>query len=105
MLSKDLVLLCPELRSLLVRIYQKLVFHLLRKSFLVQRAKKATKNSLMSSFFWNVRGLNKSTKHSIIRGWINSMKFGCLIETRVKENKSQSMISSYFNDLVGYVQL
>ena len=53
----------------------------------------------MSSFFWNVRGLNKSIKHSIIRRWINnsSMQFGCLLETRVKESRASTIIFSIFS--------
>lgn len=52
----------------------------------------------MSSFFWNIRGLNKSSKNSIIRSWINNsnMQFGCLLETRVKEGKASKLISSIF---------
>ena len=53
----------------------------------------------MSSFFWNVRSLSKSIKHSIVRNWVNnnSMQFGCLLETRVKEGRAQSIVSSIFN--------
>ena len=48
----------------------------------------------MSSFFWNVRGLNKTLKHSIVKEWVNNneMKFGCIIETRVKERKSTEVL-------------
>lgn len=54
----------------------------------------------MSGFFWNVRGLNKSTKHSIIKKWVEeyNFQFGCLIETRVKESKVQNMVRKLFND-------
>ena len=57
------------------------------------------RNNPMSGFFWNVRGLNKSLKHSIIRNWVNqsSMQFGCLLETRVKEGRSSQLLSSIFN--------
>ena len=43
----------------------------------------------MSSFFWNVRGFNKPLKHSVVKKWLsnNDMKFGCILETRVKEQK------------------
>ena len=43
----------------------------------------------MTSFFWNVRGLNKVLKHSVVREWTRSkdMKFGAILETRVKEKK------------------
>ena len=54
----------------------------------------------MSVFFWNVRGLNKSSKHSIVRKWLSqsSMQFGGLLETRVNEGKSSDIISSTFQD-------
>lgn len=53
----------------------------------------------MASFFWNVRGLNKHLKHSIVKEWVNSndMKFGCMIEIRVKEGKSVSILNSVFS--------
>lgn len=52
----------------------------------------------MTGFFWNVSGLNKSSKYSVIRQWANNsaMQFGCLLETKVKENKSSRIISSFF---------
>ena len=54
----------------------------------------------MSGFFWNVRGLNKSTKHSVIKKWINgqNFQFGCLLETRVREGKMQDLVSTLFKD-------
>lgn len=54
----------------------------------------------MSGFFWNIRGLNQTTKHSIISRWINSgrLQFGSFLETRVKEQKSSRIISSVFKD-------
>lgn len=47
----------------------------------------------MLDFFWNVRGFNKNSKHSIIHSWVNSlsMQFGCLLEARVRENKAPKM--------------
>lgn len=44
----------------------------------------------MSSFFWNVREFNKSLKHSVVKEWIGNreVKFGCILETRVKETKA-----------------
>ena len=53
----------------------------------------------MSSFFWNVRGFNKTLKHSIVKEWVNNneMKFGCIIETRVKERKSTKVLNSVFS--------
>lgn len=52
----------------------------------------------MSSFFWNVRGFNKSNKHSVVSEWIGreGLKFGCLLETRVQEKKADRIISSVF---------
>ena len=54
----------------------------------------------MSSFFWNVRGFNKHLKHSVVKEWVNSneMKFGCIIETRVKEQKSVDVLNSVFSN-------
>ena len=54
----------------------------------------------MSSFFWNVRGLNKSTKHSVIKKWVKDQNFlfGCLIETRVKESLAQRLARKLFKD-------
>lgn len=54
----------------------------------------------MSEFFWNVRGLNKSAKHSIVRNWVHSkgFQFGGLLETRVSEGKSGKIASSIFKD-------
>lgn len=54
----------------------------------------------MSGFAWNVRGLNKKSKHSIIRGWVmdNAFHFGCLLETRVKEAKVSNIFQSTFQD-------
>lgn len=50
------------------------------------------------SCFWNVRGLNKSNKHSVIKKWVKEQKFGCLIETRVKESKAERLGSKLFKD-------
>lgn len=54
----------------------------------------------MSSFFWNVRGFNKTKKHSIVRNWLqsDSLTLGCLLETRVQERKASRIISSVFRD-------
>ena len=53
----------------------------------------------MAGFFWNVRGFNKQLKHSIVKEWVNSneMKFVCIIETRVKERKSDSILNTLFS--------
>lgn len=54
----------------------------------------------MTGFFWNVRGFNKSNKHSVVRDWIQkeSLTFGCLLETRVKEHRANKIISKVFHD-------
>jgi len=54
----------------------------------------------MSGFSWNVRGLNKSSKHSVIKKWVKEtpFQFGCLLETRVKEHKAESLQSKLFKD-------
>lgn len=54
----------------------------------------------MASFFWNVRGLNKTLKHSVVSEWLhsNDMRFGCLLETRVKEGKAEKILSTVFRD-------
>ena len=54
----------------------------------------------MSGFFWNVRGFNKSLKHSVVKEWLSnrSMKFGCILETRVKEKKSERILGSVFRE-------
>lgn len=52
----------------------------------------------MASFFWNVRGFNKYLKHSIVEEWVrsNNMSFGCILETRVKESKSEAILKKVF---------
>lgn len=52
----------------------------------------------MAGFFWNMRGFNKSIKHGVVRNWIrdNSMLFGCLTETRVKEKKAERIMEEVF---------
>lgn len=54
----------------------------------------------MSGFFLNVRGLNKSTKHSVIKKWVEeqNFQFGCLLETRVQEKKMQKLGCKLFKD-------
>lgn len=54
----------------------------------------------MSSFFWNIRGFNKSSKQRVIKDWLksNSMQFGCLLETRVKETRAMRLANSVFKD-------
>ena len=47
-----------------------------------------------------MRGFNKHLKHSVVKEWVNSneMKFGCIIETRVKEQKSVGVLNSVFSN-------
>ena len=54
----------------------------------------------MSCFFWNVRGFNKDLKHSVVREWLinKEMKFGYLLETRVKEKKAEKILNYVFRD-------
>ena len=54
----------------------------------------------MSSFFWNVRGFNKDSKHSVVRNWVlkEKLQFGCILETRVKQSKAESIVKSVFRD-------
>lgn len=54
----------------------------------------------MSGFFWNVRGFNQSKKHSVVKKWVmeKGFSFGALLETRVKEGKSNRIASKVFTD-------
>ena len=54
----------------------------------------------MSSFFWNVCGFNKTLKHSVLKDWLSNkdLKFGCILETRVKEGKAGRILSTVFKD-------
>lgn len=54
----------------------------------------------MSCFFWNVRGFNKDLKHSVVTEWVNrrEMKFGCILESRVKEGKAGRILNKVFRD-------
>ena len=54
----------------------------------------------MEGFFWNVCGFNKFLKHSVFKEWIRSrdMKFGFVLETRVKERKVGDILNSVFSD-------
>jgi len=54
----------------------------------------------MSSFFWNVRGFNKMSKHSVVRNWVHQeeLQFGCLLETRVREKKAEDIVKKVFPD-------
>ncbi|CAN7118348.1 unnamed protein product [Brassica rapa subsp. narinosa] len=52
----------------------------------------------MSGFFWNIRGFNKNSKHKVVKDWVRKcgFQFGCLIETRVKENKAKTILEKVF---------
>lgn len=54
----------------------------------------------MACFFWNVRGFNKTLKHSVVKEWISNkeMKFGCVLETRVKEKKAERILKEVFKE-------
>lgn len=52
----------------------------------------------MTGFFWNLWGFNKPSKHEVVKEWVRKrgFQFGCLIETRVKENKMKGIINKVF---------
>jgi len=52
----------------------------------------------MSSFFWNVRGSNKRSKHSVVKDLVAkaNLLFGCLLETRVKERQAEIVFQSVY---------
>ena len=54
----------------------------------------------MSSFFWNIHGFNKPLKQSVVKEWLREkdMKFGCILETRVKEKKAEKILKYVFRD-------
>jgi len=54
----------------------------------------------MLSFFWNFCGLNKRSKHSVVKDWVAkaNLEFGCLLETRVKERKADGVFKTVFPD-------
>jgi len=54
----------------------------------------------MSSFFSNVRGSNKRSKHYVVKDWVAkaNLQFGCLLETRVKERQAEIVFQSVFPD-------
>lgn len=54
----------------------------------------------MACFSWNVRGFNKELKHSVVAEWIENreFKFGCVLETRVKESKAEKILNKVFRD-------
>lgn len=47
-----------------------------------------------------MRRLNKTLKHSVVSGWLQNreLKFGCLLETRVKEGKAGKILNTVFKD-------
>ena len=50
---------------------------------------------MISIFAWNTRGFNKKCKHMALRSWIQTARpsFGCLVETRVQEANSISILN------------
>ena len=52
----------------------------------------------MTLLIWNVRGFNDPLKQKNVIDRIRYIKANivCLLETRVKENKSQSIVGKYF---------
>lgn len=52
----------------------------------------------MSGFFWNIRGFNKKKKHLVVQKWIREQDFmfGGLLETKVKEGRSERILSTVF---------
>lgn len=52
----------------------------------------------MSEFFWNIRGFNKFSKQMVVKEWVrkSGFQFGCIIETRVKENKAKRFLETIF---------
>lgn len=51
-------------------------------------------------FFWNVRGFNKDLKHSVVSEWVKNkeMRLNCILETKVKEGKSEKILKKVFRD-------
>ena len=47
-----------------------------------------------------MRGLNKVLKHFVVSEWLRSsdLKFGCILETRVKERKAGRILNTVFRD-------
>jgi exonuclease III len=54
----------------------------------------------MNFMIWNVRGLNHPSKQQEVRSMIKLHRIGliCLVETRVKENKAESIRSAIVSD-------
>lgn len=64
----------------------------------------------MSSFFWNVCDFNKMSKHYVVRDWVfkEGLQFGCLLETRVKQKKTENIVITVFQDwcfMIGFSYL
>ncbi|KAG2304346.1 hypothetical protein Bca52824_032997 [Brassica carinata] len=57
-------------------------------------------NFYVRTFFWNVRGLNEPSKHSLLSSWLysRSISFGAFLETHVKEASKHSILSSIGSD-------
>ena len=54
----------------------------------------------MSSLFWNIHGFNKPLKQSVVKEWLREkdMKFGCLLETRIKERNAERIMKEVFQE-------
>lgn len=53
----------------------------------------------MSSIFaWNMRGVNQPHKQKAVKYWVQAAKFsiGCLLETKVQEDKFQKVFDAAF---------
>ncbi|WZY89463.1 hypothetical protein YC2023_046198 [Brassica napus] len=55
---------------------------------------------MSETFFWNVRGINDSSKHGPLSTWLyrRSISFGALLETHVKEASKHIILSSIGSD-------
>lgn len=51
---------------------------------------------MSDKFFWNVRGLNESSKHRPLASWIDTrnLSFGALLETHIHESNKNQILSS-----------
>ncbi|KAG7576912.1 hypothetical protein ISN45_Aa03g012390 [Arabidopsis thaliana x Arabidopsis arenosa] len=63
---------------------------------LVQQGPSSSSSSSKDNFFWNVRGLNDSSKHRPLRHWlsIRPVSFGAFLETHVTEASKHYILSA-----------
>ncbi|CAH2080111.1 unnamed protein product, partial [Thlaspi arvense] len=64
-----------------------------------KKKRKVRENSLSpagDSFFWNVRGINDTSKHRPLATWLRNKQatFGALLETHVRESNKDQILSS-----------